>query len=189
LTGDYLFDPQPGNKYDKDDDHVAQIMELLGEMPKSLALSGKYSHDMFNRRGELRHIVRLRFWPLLSVLKEKYLMEAEEAELLSSFLLPMLHYYPDSRATAAELLKHPWLEGVVVQGDLEIAKQNHEREVERLRALQESGKPASAATDGEKVPAAATGGNGTDGAKKDSALQEVLKLGKPVAGMVGMGRI
>jgi serine/threonine-protein kinase SRPK3 len=53
LTGDYLFDPQPGVKYDKDDDHVAQIMELLGEMPRSLALSGKYSHEMFNRRGGL----------------------------------------------------------------------------------------------------------------------------------------
>lgn len=52
LTGDYLFDPQPGVKYDKDDDHMAQIMELLGEMPRSLALSGKYSHEMFNRRGQ-----------------------------------------------------------------------------------------------------------------------------------------
>jgi len=54
LTGDYLFDPQPGTKYDKDDDHVAQIMELLGDMPKALALSGKYSHEMFNRRGEFK---------------------------------------------------------------------------------------------------------------------------------------
>lgn len=53
MTGDYLFDPQPGVKYDKDDDHIAQIMELLGEMPRSLALSGKYSHEIFNRRGKL----------------------------------------------------------------------------------------------------------------------------------------
>ncbi|KAL1407347.1 hypothetical protein Q8F55_006769 [Vanrija albida] len=166
LTGDYLFDPQPGNKYDKDDDHIAQIMELLGEMPKSLALSGKYSHDMFNRRGELRHIVRLRFWPMLSVLKEKYLMEAEEAELLTSFLLPMLHYYPDSRATAAELVKHPWLEGVVVQGDLEIAQQLHEREVERLRNQENNGS-----------------------ARPPVPLEEIINLGPPVAGMVGMGRI
>jgi serine/threonine-protein kinase SRPK3 len=163
LTGDYLFDPQPGTKYDKDDDHVAQIMELLGEMPKSLALSGKYSRDMFNHRGELRHIQRLRFWPLLSVLKEKYLMEAEEAELLTSFLLPMLHYYPDSRAPASELVKHEWLKGVVVEGDLQMARRNHEREVERLRALDPSR---------EAVP-----------------FQEIMNLGPPVAGMVGMGRI
>lgn len=31
---------------------MAQVMELLGEMPRSLALSGKYSHEMFNRRGQ-----------------------------------------------------------------------------------------------------------------------------------------
>lgn len=43
--------PQPGAKYDKDDDHLAQIIELLGDMPKSFALSGKYSADLFNRRG------------------------------------------------------------------------------------------------------------------------------------------
>lgn len=188
MTGDYLFDPQPGTKYDKDDDHIAQIMELLGEMPKSLALSGKYSHDMFNRRGELRHIQRLRFWPLLSVLKEKYLMEAEEAELLTSFLLPMLHYYPDSRAKASELLQHPWLEGVVVQGELEIAQQNQEREAERQRAQKESTPPPANATNATPKTAN-TNNNGVNNDKKETPFEEILKLGKPVAGMVGMGRI
>lgn len=164
-----MFDPQPGSKYDKDDDHVAQIMELLGEMPKSLALSGKYSHDMFNRRGELRHIQRLRFWPMLSVLKEKYLMDPDEAESLSSFLLPMLHYYPDSRATAAELVKHPWLDGVIVEGDIQIAKRTHEIEVERLRGLSSGDSEASTSA--------------------RAALEEALKLGPTVAGLSGMGRI
>ncbi len=54
LTGDYLFDPAPGSKYNKDDDHIAQIIELLGDFPKNLAFSGKYSADLFNRRGEWR---------------------------------------------------------------------------------------------------------------------------------------
>lgn len=49
--GDYLFDPASGSRYSKDDDHIAQIMELMGEIPKSIALSGKYSSDFFNRKG------------------------------------------------------------------------------------------------------------------------------------------
>lgn len=50
--GDYLFDPASGSRYTKDDDHIAQIMELMGEFPKSVAFSGKYSGDFFNRKGE-----------------------------------------------------------------------------------------------------------------------------------------
>jgi hypothetical protein len=49
--GDYLFDPQSGSKYSKDDDHIAQIIELVGEFPRSLALSGKYSNEFFSRKG------------------------------------------------------------------------------------------------------------------------------------------
>ena len=49
--GDYLFDPASGSRYTKDDDHIAQIMELMGEFPKSVAFSGKYSGDFFNRKG------------------------------------------------------------------------------------------------------------------------------------------
>ncbi|WVR07352.1 hypothetical protein IAU60_004393 [Kwoniella sp. DSM 27419] len=198
LTGDYLFDPQPGVKYDKDDDHIAQIMELLGEMPRSLALSGKYSHEVFNRRGELRHIARLRFWPMMSVLKEKYLMEHEDAELLSSFLMPMLHYYPDSRATAAELVKHPWLEGVVVQGEMEMAQQAHMNEVERLRQQQQQqpqaqGQPATAAegtkSKEKEKEKEKEKDKGKAKDKKGVPLKDVLGLGPAVKGMVGMGRI
>ena len=49
--GDYLFDPMSGSRYSKDDDHIAQIIELMGEFPKALASSGKYSGDLFNPKG------------------------------------------------------------------------------------------------------------------------------------------
>jgi hypothetical protein len=49
--GDYLFDPASGSRYSKDDDHIAQIIELMGDFPKSLAFSGKYSPDFFSRKG------------------------------------------------------------------------------------------------------------------------------------------
>jgi serine/threonine-protein kinase SRPK3 len=208
LTGDYLFDPQPGGKYDKDDDHVAQILELLGEMPKSLALSGKYSHEIFNRKGEshdihvchnthrnhligeLRHISRLRFWPMMSVLKEKYLMEQDDAELLSSFLMPMMHYYPDSRATAAELVKHPWLDGVVVQGDIEMAERTHQLEMDRLNRVEQQRQASASPGKAEKDKGKAKDVKEVKESKeKGSALDEVKKLGPAVKGIIGMGRI
>jgi serine/threonine-protein kinase SRPK3 len=122
LTGDYLFDPAAGSKYNKDDDHIAQIIELLGDFPKSLAFSGKYSADLFNRRGELRHIHKLRFWPLISVLQEKYLMPFDDANRLSSFILPMLKLHPDKRSAAKDLLEHDWLEGIIVEGEVELMR-------------------------------------------------------------------
>lgn len=128
LTGDYLFDPASGAKYTKDDDHIAQIIELLGDFPKSLAFSGKYSADIFNRKGELRHIHKLRFWPLASVLQEKYLLLPDVAEQLSSFLLPMLRLSPQERASAREALQHPWLDGVVTQGEIDLVLEAQMRE-------------------------------------------------------------
>ena len=32
-------------------DHIAMIVELLGDLPKSVALGGKYSSEVFDRRG------------------------------------------------------------------------------------------------------------------------------------------
>ncbi len=139
LTGDYLFDPAAGTKYNKDDDHVAQIIELLGDFPKSLAFAGKYSADIFNRRGELRHIHKLRFWPLISVLQEKYLMPYNEANELSSFLMPMLRLHPEKRSGARELLDHSWIEGIVVQGEIEQAMRQAGIDVDALTAGSPSG--------------------------------------------------
>ena len=43
-------------------DHIAHIIELLGPIPRHIALSGRFSQEVFNRRGELRHIQHLRPW-------------------------------------------------------------------------------------------------------------------------------
>lgn len=131
LTGDYLFDPAAGAKYNKDDDHIAQIIELLGDFPKTVAFSGKYSTEIFNRKGEPRHIHKLRYWPLVNVLQEKYLLTQEHSEELSSFLLPMLRLNPAERASAREALSHPWLEGVITQGEMELALEQQLRASEQ----------------------------------------------------------
>ncbi|XP_070597449.1 SRSF protein kinase 3 isoform X2 [Erythrolamprus reginae] len=108
-TGDYLFEPHSGEDYSRDEDHIAHIVELLGDIPPHFALSGRYSREYFNRRGELRHIKNLKHWGLYEVLVEKYEWPLEQAAQFTDFLLPMMEYIPEDRATAAQCLEHPWL--------------------------------------------------------------------------------
>ncbi|CAL1373097.1 unnamed protein product [Linum trigynum] len=105
-TGDVLFDPLNG---DSDVDHLALMMELLGMMPRKIALGGRYSRDFFNKFGDLRHIRRLRFWPLNKVLVEKYKFSERDASELTEFLVPILDFVPEKRPTAAQCLLHPWI--------------------------------------------------------------------------------
>ncbi|XP_032895791.1 SRSF protein kinase 2 isoform X3 [Amblyraja radiata] len=108
-TGDYLFEPHSGEDYSRDEDHIALIIELLGKIPRKFAMSGKYSKEFFTKKGELRHITKLKPWSLFDVLIEKYGWPHEEAVQFTDFLLPMLEMVPEKRASAAECLRHPWL--------------------------------------------------------------------------------
>uniref|UniRef100_A0A452GRA8 non-specific serine/threonine protein kinase n=1 Tax=Gopherus agassizii TaxID=38772 RepID=A0A452GRA8_9SAUR len=128
-TGDYLFEPHSGDEYSRDEDHIAHMVELLGEIPPQFALSGRYSREYFTRRGEgpaeplgpwslmppsppgeLRHIPSLRPWALGAVLLEKYEWPREQAATFAQFLLPMLEFLPEQRPTAAQCLPlRPWL--------------------------------------------------------------------------------
>ncbi|XP_074500635.1 SRSF protein kinase 1a isoform X3 [Sebastes fasciatus] len=108
-TGDYLFEPHSGEDYSRDEDHLALMIELLGKIPRHYALSGKYSQEYFTKRGDLKHITKLKPWGLLEVLVDKYEWPREEAECFTDFLLPMLELIPEKRATAADCLRHAWL--------------------------------------------------------------------------------
>ncbi|KAJ7176823.1 kinase-like protein [Mycena filopes] len=114
--GDYLFDPAPAPKgaggkprYTKDDDHMAQIIELLGDLPAEVLKAGRWSGEFFDSSGKLRHIQNLRPWPLSSVLHDKYLFPQPDADAIAEFLLPMLDLKPEGRMGAGELGLHRWL--------------------------------------------------------------------------------
>jgi serine/threonine-protein kinase SRPK3 len=78
-------------------------------MPKELLDRGAKTNHFFKTNGSLRHITCLRPWPLKSVLTDKYGLAGEEAGAFADFLLPMLHLNPSCRASAMDVLKHPWL--------------------------------------------------------------------------------
>lgn len=111
LTGDYLFDPQPGRDYSKDDDHIGQIIELLGHFPESVWRNGKYASKFFSSSGHLRKLSNLKMWGLPSVLAKKYSFPQHEAQMIASFILPMIQIHPAKRASPMQAFKHPWLDG------------------------------------------------------------------------------
>lgn len=123
LTGDYLFEPQTGSKYSKDDDHIAQIIELLGKLPTSILQTGKWTSEYFNDKGDLKKISKLKDWPLESVLHEKYNHSKDEAKLLASFLLPMLQMDPQSRADAGGMSNHAYLDDATGLADIRVDRQ------------------------------------------------------------------
>lgn len=52
LTAEYLFDPQSqSDVFGKDDDHMAQIIELLGDFDPDMKFGGRYSREIFDSNG------------------------------------------------------------------------------------------------------------------------------------------
>ena len=100
ITGDYLFDPKKGKTFKKNDDHLALISELIGEVSPDDIVNMKQEceawEDYFEPKNKkcnsykLKRIKSLKPWPLLRVLTDKYRINEVEAKLLSNFLERML---------------------------------------------------------------------------------------------------
>lgn len=61
LTGDFLFDPVENPAFSKSDDHLAQIIELLGPIPDELIRNSHYGRHFFHPDNKtLRRIKNLK---------------------------------------------------------------------------------------------------------------------------------
>ncbi|TID29337.1 hypothetical protein CANINC_002020 [Pichia inconspicua] len=114
ITSDYLFDAKGAATYSRDDDHLAQIVELLQCWPqKDYLRTCKRWRDFFDRNGQnFKRIGKLKIWPLKMVLIDEYKMSIELAEEISDFLLSMLNFDPRNRIDAGSMCSHPWIKDV-----------------------------------------------------------------------------
>ena len=82
LTGELLFNPRKDNSetFGKNDDHLAQMMELLGRFPKKFSLRGAKSRKYFSKDGALQRIPKLQNWSLKDVMIAKYRFTDKEAQ-------------------------------------------------------------------------------------------------------------
>lgn len=132
LTGEYLFDPKEARTYRKDEDHIAQMIELLGDFPAHFIRSGMYANEIFNSRGnttsvtsvniigQLRNIHRLTYWGLAAVLKEKY--DRNNFAMEADFMLKMLEIVPSRRADAGGMVGHEWLRDTIGMENVSVGR-------------------------------------------------------------------
>ncbi|KAJ1454858.1 kinase-like domain-containing protein [Pelagophyceae sp. CCMP2097] len=111
LTSSMLFDPSEESRFEdasSDEAHLAQAMELLGALPRSLTRESEYFCG-----GVL---VNAKVAPppkgcdaLGRLMQDTFGFERREAAEASVFLKRLLDYDPKRRITAAEALQLPWL--------------------------------------------------------------------------------
>lgn len=53
LTNNFLFKPKKISGIKKNEDHIYQMLETLGPMEKEYAIGGKYSGEIFTKKGKL----------------------------------------------------------------------------------------------------------------------------------------
>ncbi|EIW83797.1 kinase-like protein [Coniophora puteana RWD-64-598 SS2] len=111
MMGTELFNPwaQEDPSWSTEEELLAQMIEYFGPVPQSLVKSGKYSTDWLADDGMLLHVAGIEPHAnsLHANIAEFY--GEEEADDLMDLLGRMFRYEPETRATAAELAKHPWL--------------------------------------------------------------------------------
>lgn len=114
ITGDYLFDPRSTKSYTRDEDHLAQMVELLEEWPPIdyIRNSSRWEDYFDSSCSKFRRISKLKMWSLEKVLKEEYGMKEVEASELGKFLRCGLQYQPRDRIDAGSLYSHTWLKDV-----------------------------------------------------------------------------
>lgn len=109
LTNTFLFKPRKGDNYEKNDDHLALMIETLGPIPKSMIQAGKYSKNYFDKNGELLRIQNIKGYSLKDILHNEFKYEKNDAAEIEEFLTPLLQYDPKKRLDAKAALKSPWL--------------------------------------------------------------------------------
>lgn len=100
LTGDLLFQPRQTQTWGKNDDHLAQIQELIGNFhPHFIARSPK-RHKYFYPDGSMKRMPPLSHYPLEVIMQMKNKISKEEAHHFAAFLEMTLVAEPQLRASA-----------------------------------------------------------------------------------------
>jgi serine/threonine protein kinase len=87
--------------------HLLLMEKVLGSPGRSFA---KNARAYYNARGKLKNNPAIAHISISELLAQNYDMSHGDCKALEEFLLTGLKYNPDERISAADALRHPWLQ-------------------------------------------------------------------------------
>ncbi|KAL4935707.1 hypothetical protein BDV06DRAFT_217227 [Aspergillus oleicola] len=118
VQGIVLFSGEASSKgtWTAEDDHLAKIIEVVGQFPLHFIEKGSRAAHFFDRQGNLLRIPNLKptcLERLINGATNPFLkpvdMPEAEVPIFVDFIKGMLEVDPGSRKSAAELLQHEWI--------------------------------------------------------------------------------
>lgn len=103
LTGSLLFDPEKDKNHSTDYHHIYWIMELLGDIPKSLLSKAKNASDFFHSSGKFKE-KKPDLHPLSVIFKEDIKIDCSSKMIL--LLEKMLAVSPNDRFNYSDIINY-----------------------------------------------------------------------------------
>ena len=112
LNGNSLFDLRDYNleSLEKDRKHIAQMYDVLGKMPRDMALDCEFSEDIFDAKGRIIKNKGIEPRDIKSEISERMDIEDLEKDQIHDLIFKILNYNYKLRPTCGEILTHNWFQ-------------------------------------------------------------------------------
>ena len=112
ITGEYLFDIDIDRDLvegEKDRQHLHQMYEILGKMPKDMALDCEFSEELFDNQGRIINRKHCDYTNIETLLNKEFEYTENVSKEISVFLKKLLDYNVKTRYSANKLIDDEWL--------------------------------------------------------------------------------
>jgi serine/threonine-protein kinase SRPK3 len=110
ITGEYLFDiDRDLSDTEKDREHLHQMYEILGKMPKDMALDCEFSEELFDNQGRIINRKHCDYINIETLLNKEFDYTENVSKEISVFLRKLLDYNVKTRYSANKLIDDEWL--------------------------------------------------------------------------------
>lgn len=110
FTGDYLFEVDKNQKtIEKDREHLHQMFEILGKIPRNMALDCDFTEDLFDNKGRILKHKNCEYTSLAEILHKDFDYNEEDSQNIENYLKKVLAYNLKDRYSALEAANDTWL--------------------------------------------------------------------------------